>query len=88
MSRPQARMGDISSHGGIIVTGAARTLVGGRPAARMGDLHVCPIPGHGQTPIVTGALRTLIEGAPNARVGDKTGCGAVIITGSPDTLSN
>ncbi len=88
MSQPQARMGDITSHGGVIVTGAARTLINGRPAARMGDVHVCPIPGHGKTRIVTGSLRTLTEAAPNARVGDKTGCGAVILTGSPDTLTN
>jgi uncharacterized Zn-binding protein involved in type VI secretion len=49
-----ARLGDISSHGGIIVTGAARTLVNGMPVARMLDLHVCPIPFHGITGIVKG----------------------------------
>ena len=37
MARPQARLGDISSHGGVIVTGALRTVVNGRPAARLGD---------------------------------------------------
>lgn len=88
MSRPQARLGDVSSHGGMIVTGALRTLVNGRPAARMGDLHVCPAPGHGVTPIVTGSPGALTEGKPNARVGDRTGCGATIVTGSPDTLVN
>lgn len=65
----QARLGDISSHGGIIITAAARTLVDGRPVARLLDLHVCPIPLHGITPIITGAVRTLTEGLPNARVG-------------------
>jgi uncharacterized Zn-binding protein involved in type VI secretion len=54
----------------------------------MGDLHVCPIPGHGVTPIVTGSLDTITEGLPNARVGDITGCGAVIVTGSPNTEDN
>jgi len=55
---------------------------------RMGDLHVCPIPGHGVTPIVTGSLDTITEGLPNARVGDIIGCGAVIVTGSPNTEDN
>jgi len=88
MSVPQARLGDISSHGGVIITSAVRTLVNGIPGARMGDLHVCPIPGHGVTPIVTGSLDTLTEGLPNARIGDVTACGAVIVTGSLDTNDN
>ncbi len=88
MARAQARLGDISSHGGVIITGAVRTVVNGRPLARMGDLHVCPIPGHGVTPIVTGSLDTITEGMPNARVGDVTACGAVIVTGSHDTIDN
>jgi uncharacterized Zn-binding protein involved in type VI secretion len=88
MSKPQVRMGDTTSHGGVIVTGAMRTFVNGRPLARLGDLHVCPIPGHGVNPIVTGSLNTLTEGRPNARVGDVTACGAVIVTGSPDTMTN
>ncbi len=83
----QARLGDISSHGGIIITAAARTLVDGRPVARLLDLHICPIPLHGITPIITGAVRTLTEGLPNARVGDITACGAVILTGSPTTIT-
>ncbi len=81
-------MGDISSHGGVIVTGAIHTMVNGRPVARMGDLHVCPIPGHGVTPIVTGSLDTTTEGMPDARIGDITACGAVIVTGSLDANDN
>jgi uncharacterized Zn-binding protein involved in type VI secretion len=84
MSIPQARLGDSSSHGGMIISSAARTMVNGIPVARMGDLHVCPIPGHGVTSIVTGSATTLTEGQPNARIGDMTACGAVIVTGSPN----
>jgi uncharacterized Zn-binding protein involved in type VI secretion len=72
----------------VIITGAMRTVVNGMPVARMGDLHTCPIPGHGVTPIVTGSLDTITEGMPNARIGDVTACGAVIATGSLDTLDN
>ncbi len=85
MAKPQARMGDVSSHGGMIISGAIRTVVNGKPVARMGDLHVCPIPGHGVTPIITGSLNTITEVMPNARLGDVAACGAVIVTGSLDT---
>lgn len=85
MGEAQARLGDTSDHGGTIISGAARTFINGIPAARKGDLHSCPIEGHGVTPIVTGSEKTDIEGQPAARVGDTTGCGAVIISGSSDT---
>lgn len=80
-----ARLGDTSSHGGTIITGASRTFVNGIPVARKGDMHSCPIPGHGVTPIVSGNDDILVEQAPVARVGDSAGCGAVIAAGSPDT---
>jgi len=54
----------------------------------MGDLHACPIPGHGVTPIVTGSLDTDTEGMPDARIGDVTACGAVIVTGSLNSNDN
>lgn len=85
MGSPVARLGDKSSHGGRIITGADRTLVNGKPAARKGDLHSCPIDGHGVTSINSGSRGVLVEGQPVARVGDTVGCGATIISGSPDT---
>ena len=54
----------------------------------MCDLHVCPIPGHGVTPIVSGSLDTATDGRPNARMGDMAGCGAVIVAGSLDVGDN
>ncbi|MHB1001986.1 MAG: PAAR domain-containing protein [Armatimonadota bacterium] len=86
MADSAARLGDTSSHGGTIISGASRTLINGIPAARKGDLHSCPIEGHGVTQIVTGSDSVDIEGSPAARVGDSTGCGAVINSGSPDTF--
>jgi uncharacterized Zn-binding protein involved in type VI secretion len=80
----QARLGDRTDHGGTIISGASRTLVNGISAARKGDLHSCPLKGHGVTPITTGSSSVNIEGRPSARVGDRTGCGAVITSGSPD----
>lgn len=86
--RGQARLGDMSSHGGTVITGSVTTVVNSRPVARMCDLHVCPIPGHGVTPIVSGSLNTATDGRPNARVGDMAGCGAVIVTGSLNVGDN
>ncbi len=87
MANPIARLGDKSSHGGTIITVASRTYVNGRLVARKGDLHSCPIEGHGITPITSGSDSVLIEGQPAARIGDSVGCGATIATGSPDTLA-
>lgn len=80
-----ARLGDESSHGGTIISGASNTLINGKPATRKGDLHSCPI--HGINSITTGSDSVFIEGSPAARVGDSCGCGAVIISGSPDTFT-
>ncbi|MFF5718264.1 PAAR domain-containing protein [Streptomyces buecherae] len=95
-----ARTGDATVHGGRITTppppaaaAVVRVLIGGRPAAVVGSLHVCPLlphavlgPGNVVTPgpgAATGGL-VLIGGLPAARVGDRTTCGAQIITGALD----
>lgn len=87
MGQPLARLGDGSSHGGTIISGASKTLINGKPAARKGDLHTCPIPGHGITAITSGNGNVIIEGQPAARIGDSIGCGAVITEGSPDAVA-
>lgn len=78
------RIGDISSHGGQVITGSVRVLANGAGVARQGDMHVCPLPGHGTTPIVNGSSRVLVEGRPAAYDGCVTGCGAVL-QASPGT---
>lgn len=59
----------------------------GFPAARIGDMHTCPVvdPGpkpHVGGPIVTGYPRVLIGGLPAARIFDTAAC-----AGPPDTIS-
>jgi len=59
----------------------------GKPAARIGDMHVCPKtnPGpvpHVGGPIVVGAPTVLIGSMPAARVGDLAVC-----IGPPDKVS-
>ncbi|KPB71244.1 hypothetical protein ALQ51_03131 [Pseudomonas cannabina] len=39
-------------------------------SARLGDKHVCPLPGHGTTPIASASGDVNINGMGAARVGD------------------
>jgi len=80
-----ARLGDGSSHGGTIISSASKTSVNGIHVARVGDLHSCPVPGHGITPIVSGSGHFTCEGELVAVVGSVCGCGAVINAGSGNT---
>lgn len=85
---PAARMGDMTSHGGVIVAGFPTVLIGGQPAARVGDMHTCtmvtpgtpPIP-HVGGPIMMGSPTVFIGGVPAARVGDMAAC-----VGPPDSI--
>ena len=58
-------------------------LIGGLPAARVGDMLVCVGP---PDSIVTGSSTVRIGGSPAARVGDQTAHGGMIITGHPTVL--
>jgi len=83
---PAARITDTTGHPGLIAgPGVATVLIGGLPAAVMGDTHTCSIPPlagpHPPTPIVKGSATVLIGGMPAARIGDMAGCGAPIILG-------
>jgi len=79
-----ARVGDTSDHNGVIISGANRTFVNGKAVARIGDMHSCPE--HGISPITSGSSSVFVEGRAVARVGDTVACGAVITSGSPDTM--
>jgi len=88
MPAPAARMGDATSHGGVIVAGFPMVLIGGQPAARLGDMHTCPMvtPGvppipHVGGPITMGSATVLIGNQPAARMGDMATC-----VGPPDAI--
>ncbi|NJP43109.1 PAAR domain-containing protein [Actinacidiphila epipremni] len=97
-----ARTGDPTDHGGTITTpppgaavAVARVLIGGRPAAVVGSLAVCPLPPHAALgpanvilPNPAAALGgvVLVGGLPAARMGDRTACGAVVVLGAPNVL--
>jgi uncharacterized Zn-binding protein involved in type VI secretion len=89
MGMPAARLGDPTVHGGTIVIGYPQVLIGGMPAARAGDNHVCPmvIPGtppipHVGGPIAMGSATVFIGGMPAARLGDTAIC-----IGPPDKIA-
>ena len=91
MGKPAARVGDMTVHGGTIMPpGAPTVLIGGMPAACVGDNHLCPMlnpgvppPPHVGGPIMPpGAPMVLICGKPAACVGDMATC-----SGPPDTIA-
>lgn len=75
-----ARVGDVTEHGGAISPpGAVTVLIEGMPAARVSDLHVCPmvtgtVPHVGGPILPPGAPTVLIEGLAAARVTDWLTC--------------
>ncbi|HDO28212.1 MAG TPA: PaaR repeat-containing protein [Bacteroidetes bacterium] len=86
-----ARVTDITSHGGTIVgPGEPTVLIGGMPAAVLGDNHVCPLPPIAHQPTVgpfpMGSTTVLIGGKPAIRVGDVSACGATPVVGEPTVI--
>src|SRR5215471_11033297 len=69
--------------GPILPAGCPTVLIGGQPAARVGDMAMCVGP---PDVIVVGAMNVLIGGQPAARMGDNTAHGGVIVMGLPTVL--
>ncbi len=89
MSSPAARItdmhvcpmvtGTVPHVGGpVLPPGAPTVLIGGMPAARMGDMATCTGP---PDSIILGSSTVLIEGMPAARMGDSTAHGGTIVAG-------
>jgi uncharacterized Zn-binding protein involved in type VI secretion len=89
---PAARAGDQTGHPGVVSgPGVASVLIGGKPAAVVGDSHTCSMPSPGgphpvSTIVPPGSTSVLIGGKPAARVGDLAGCGAPILAGAKNVL--
>lgn len=69
--------------GPIAAPGAPTVLIGGLPAARVGDMAVCVGP---PDVIALGSFTVLIGGQPAARMGDLTAHGGTIVLGYPTVL--
>ncbi len=97
MSSPAARIGDMHicpmltpglppiPHVGGPVSGPGcpTVLIGGVPAAVVGDMAVCTGP---PDVIVKGSATVLIGNKPSARMGDQTAHGGTIMAGFPTVL--
>jgi uncharacterized Zn-binding protein involved in type VI secretion len=93
--KPAARLGDMHTcpmvnpgpvpHVGGPVSGPCvpTVLIGGMPAATVGDMCVCVGP---PDTIAAGSSKVLIGGKPAARLGDATSHGGVIVAGCMTVL--
>lgn len=82
--RNLVRLGDPSDHGGKMITANGLFKVNGKMQCVNGDLHSCPVRGHGVTP-VSSSYSATSNGKSITLIGDKAGCGATIVSGSSDT---
>lgn len=69
--------------GPVTGPGVATVLIGGMPAAVVGDMLTCTGP---PDVIVKGSATVLIGGKPAARMGDMTAHGGSIIMGLPTVM--
>lgn len=95
--QPAARVGDMHTcpmqtpglppiphvGGPVLPPGCPTVLIGGMPAARVGDMAVCVGP---PDLIITGSSTVLIGGKPAARMGDTTAHGGTIVAGCPTVV--
>jgi uncharacterized Zn-binding protein involved in type VI secretion len=91
---PAARVGDMHvcpmvtgtvPHvgGPVLPPGAPTVLIGGMPAACVGDMLTCVGP---PDTIAKGSATVMIGGKPAARLGDSTSHGGIIVLGCPTVL--
>ena len=71
--------------GPITGPGSPTVLIGGMPAARVGDMCQCVGP---PATIAMGSSKVMIGGMPAARMGDQTAHGGVITLGAPTVMIN
>jgi len=64
--------------GPILPPGCPTVMIGGMPAARMGDMCTCVGP---PDTIILGSATVMIGGMPAARMGDSTAHGGTIVLG-------
>jgi uncharacterized Zn-binding protein involved in type VI secretion len=69
--------------GPILGPGSATVLIGGLPAAVVGDMSVCTGPPDTN---IMGSSTVLINGLPAARLGDTTVQGGSIVAGCPTVI--
>jgi hypothetical protein len=88
---PAARVGDLTAHGTPLTPstppgGSLNVLIGGQPAWRAGDVHICPLVSgtvpHVGGSVAPGSLTVQINKMPAARAKDQ-----IVEGGPPNTIS-
>jgi uncharacterized Zn-binding protein involved in type VI secretion len=79
MGRAIVRLGDKTSHGGVVSSASKIHTLRGIGIARVGDLVSCPLPGHGNNPIIEGCTAFSLNGRNVALHGHKSACGCSLI---------
>lgn len=69
--------------GPVMPPGEVTVLIGGMPAAKVGDMCTCAGP---PDSIVMGSATVMIGGMPAARMNDSTAHGGMIVAGCPTVL--
>jgi len=69
--------------GPVLPPGAPQVMIGGMPAARVGDMCVCVGP---PDVIALGSMTVMLGGQPAARMGDLTAHGGTIVMGAPNVM--
>lgn len=80
-----ARITDSTADGMVTGAGIATVLIGGMPAAVVGDIST-PVSGNVPMPFVVGSTTVLIGGKPALRLGDIALNGSAIISGCPTVI--
>ncbi|MDD4631008.1 MAG: PAAR domain-containing protein [Proteiniphilum sp.] len=94
MGKPAARITDMHTcpmvtgtvphvGGPVLPPGDPSVLIGGMPAARVGDMALCSGP---PDSIAVGSATVLIGGMPAARMGDTMAHGGTVVAGDPTVL--
>ena len=83
MSKAPGVIGSASNHGGSMISASGVNMLTPQGVVCLqGDMHSCPIPGHGVTAISGGCtVKTIVNGRPVAIEGSIAGCGAVLVGG-------
>ncbi|MGY4817702.1 PAAR domain-containing protein [Pseudomonas chlororaphis subsp. piscium] len=76
------RLGDSTSHGGVVLEAFSQTDLNGKPIAGVSHKVSCPLC-KGVFPIAEGSSVYTVGGIPVALDGMKTACGAALISGGP-----
>jgi len=87
MSQGIIVLGDRTSHGGTVISASPQSSIDGKPIARVGDMVSCPRC-RGVYPISQGDPSAMVDGAAAAYHGCKVACGASLIAGQQNTVTD